>query len=361
MHEILDAFLANLTLIISFMYIVLKLKEFIITKVKNLKKFIWLVPLLISVLSIGVMHHPLLFEGMRIDLRGVPLFFISYLSGWKLGALSILLPAWYRFELGGPTVIQGITLTIIIPFLVGSLFHRPKTFNPPYTMLNLTHMLAGFIVYEVVKSLLMFWTTPAETRTILYMVFFEFSALLPIGLINNDTNRNLLLRKELEFHSRHDNMTNLYNLRYFKSKVDVLISQQRLFVIAMFDVDFFKNYNDTHGHPAGDVVLQTIGQLLNDSMREEDVFARYGGEEFIICFSNITNTQNAYKMAARFRNLVETYPFHGEERQPNGKLTISLGLSSVSNGKSLDSLIDEADQALYIAKNSGKNTVHIYQ
>ncbi len=343
------------------MYIVLKLKEFIITKVKNVKKFIWLVPLLISVLSIWVMHHPLLYEGMRIDLRGVPLFFISYLSGWRFGAVSILLPAWYRFELGGPTVMQGITLTIIIPFLIGSLFHRSKTFNPPYTLLNLTHMLAGFIVYEVVKTVLMFWTTPAEIETIFYMVIFEFSALLPIGLINNDTNRNLLLRKELEFHSRHDNMTNLYNLRYFKSKVEVLISHQMPFVIAMFDVDFFKNYNDTHGHPAGDVVLQTIGQLLKDSMQEEDVFARYGGEEFIICLANITNIQHAYEIADRFRNLVETYPFHGENQQPNGKLTISVGLSSVSHGKSLDSLIEEADQALYKAKNSGKNTVYLYQ
>ena len=56
-------------------------------------------------------------------------------------------------------------------------------------------------------------------------------------------------------------------------------------VIAMMDVDYFKKYNDIHGHPAGDAVLRTIAQLLNDTMRQEDIFARYGGEEFIMCFT----------------------------------------------------------------------------
>ncbi len=361
MHEIIDIFLANITLIIAFMYISLKIKEVFVTKVKGFYKYIWLAPFLISLLSIWVMHHPLFYEGMRIDLRGVPIFFISYLGGWKFGAISIILPILYRIDLGGPTVIQGITQVILVPYLIGAIFHRPKTFNPPYTLLNLKHMLMGFVVYELIKSLLMIWTTPANYQTILLMFIFEVFALVTIGIMNNDTNQNSLIKKELEFQSRHDNMTNLYNLRYFKSKVDILITQNKPFVIAMFDVDYFKNYNDTHGHPAGDVVLRMIGQLLTVSMREEDVFARYGGEEFIICFSNVTSSKTAIKIAERFRFLVETYPFPGEEKQPNGTLTISIGLSSASNNKKLDLLIEEADQALYIAKKLGKNNVQVYE
>lgn len=128
----------------------------------------------------------------------------------------------------------------------------------------------------------------------------------------------------------------------------------------MCDVDYFKNYSDTHGHPAGDAVLRTIGQLLSDSMREEDVFARYGGKEFIICFSNVNSLQTAAGIAERFRNLVETYPFYGEEKQPNGTLTISIGLSSVLIEKSLDKLIDEADKALFVSKEARRNSIHLY-
>ncbi|QOR68104.1 diguanylate cyclase [Cytobacillus suaedae] len=359
MHEVLNIFIANITLIISFMYVALKFKEYLIIRLKQIDNILWIVSLVISLLSIWIMHHPLLYEGMRIDLRGIPIYFISYLGGWKLGLIATILPSWYRFELAGPTVLQGITQGILLPFLIGSLFHRRKAFNPPLTILHIKHMLIGFVAYGIIRSLLMVWTTPATLMTTLLMIGFEAVGLLVIGLINNDVNRNLLHKKELEFHSRHDNMTNLYNLRYFKSKVKILNEQKTPFVIAMFDVDYFKNYNDTHGHPAGDAALRTIGQLLRDSMRREDVFARYGGEEFIICFTNVTSTKS-FGIADRFRKLVETYPFYGEELQPNGQITISIGISTTSSDKGLDTLIEEADQALYTAKNAGRNKVHLY-
>lgn len=360
MHDVIDIFGANMTLIISFMYIVFKLKEVYITKYKNVKIAIWLLPLSIGLLSVWVMHHPLLVEGMQIDLRSVPIFFVSILTGWKWGILSILLPTWYRFDLGGATVIQGITQGIIIPYVIGAIFFQKKQFNSPYTILTFKNMFTGFIVYELVKALLMLWTTPTNITNMILMVGFEAIALAVITLINNDVNANLLSRKELEFHSTHDNMTSLYNLRYFKDKVNAYIKKDHSFVIAMFDVDYFKVYNDNHGHPAGDIVLRTIGQLLKDSMRRDDVFARYGGEEFIICFSNVSDRITAYMIADRFRHLVETYPFQGEEQQPNGVLTISMGLSTVSTNKDLDTLIEEADKALYIAKNGGRNNVQSF-
>ncbi len=359
MHEVLDIFIANITLIISFMYVALKLKEYLILRLQKISNIIWIVSLVISLLSIWIMHHPLLHEGMRIDLRGIPIYFISYLGGWKLGLIATILPSWYRYELGGPSVIQGITQALLLPFAIGAIFHKRKAFNPPLTILNLKHMFLGFGTYSIIKSFLMILTTPATLTTTLIMLIFEGISLLIIGLINNDVNQNLLYKNELEFHSRHDNMTNLYNLRYFRSRVNSITENSTPYVIAMFDVDHFKNYNDTHGHPAGDAALRTIGQLLNDSMRKEDVFARYGGEEFIICFTNVNKT-TSFSIAERFRKLVETYPFYGEEQQPSGKLTISMGISSTSTNKNLDMLIEEADQALYTAKNSGRNKVHLY-
>jgi len=355
MHQIIDSFLENMTLIVTFMFLALKLKEFITIKIKNISYVIWLAPIAISLLSMFIMHHPLQYEG--IDLRSVPLFFISYLGGWKLGLFSIILPTWYRIELGGPTVLEGIIQSILIPILIGSLFHNRKEFNPPYTIINIKHMTVGFTFYQIFRSALMLWTTPVTLKTVLTMILFETFAILSIGFMQNDSNRNFLSKKELEFYSRHDTMTNLYNLRHFKSKVEQLIHQRKPFVIAMFDVDYFKNYNDTHGHPAGDAVLRTIGQLLSDSVREDDVFARYGGEEFIICFSNITNIQKSAAIAERFRQKVEEYKFYGEETQPTGRITISIGLSGGSAGKALDELIDEADRALYKAKKAGRNNI----
>jgi len=359
MHSMAISFLENMTLIIAFMFLALKLKELIIVKVKDITHLIWLAPLIISLLSVFIMLHPLLYGEMRIDLRGVPLFFISYLGGWKFGVISILFPTWLRLELGGSAALEGIIQGILVPFLVGSLFHNRKAFKPPYTLINLKHMMIAFVVYQVLKSAFMIWTTSATLKIVLSMCIFETIAVLSIGIMRNDVTCNLLLRKELEFLSRHDTMTNLYNLRHFRNKVEKRIHQKKPFVIAMFDVDYFKKYNDTHGHPAGDAALRTIGQLLNDNAREDDVFARYGGEEFIICFSGITNTQTAAMIADRLRQKVEEYKFYGGETQPTGRVTISLGVSGASEGKTLDELIDEADRALYKAKKAGRNNTAI--
>lgn len=359
MHLIFDTFLENMALIIAFMYVALKTKEYVIVKVKNITYITWLAPLAISLLSILVMHHPLSFEGMRVDLRGVPIFFIAYLGGWRLGMIALLLPTWYRYGLGGPTVIQGIIQAIVIPYIIGSLFHKKSSYNPPYTIIYFRHMLKAFLIYQVIRLILMLWTTPITLDTALIMSSFEIVAIVCIGLIQNDTNRNLLSKKELEFQSRHDNLTSLYNIRHFRNKVGEFSSQEKPFYVAMFDVDYFKNYNDTHGHPAGDTVLRIIGQLLEKNVRSEDIYARYGGEEFIICFPT-NNIKTAIELAEQFRKSVEEYRFFGEETQPNSTLTISIGISGPSHTRDLDELIEEADQALYQAKHKGRNNIKTY-
>ncbi|WP_244513577.1 GGDEF domain-containing protein [Oceanobacillus limi] len=206
-------------------------------------------------------------------------------------------------------------------------------------------------------------TTPIDFYLIIIMFSFQTLALLSIGLMQNDANRNYLYRNELEYYSRRDSITNLYNLRHFKNKVEQLIEskQRKPFYIAMIDVDFFKQYNDTHGHPAGDKVLRTVGELLTENLRSEDLFARYGGEEFIICLPNLTKSQTAYEIVDQFREAVEKYKFKGDETQPTGKITVSIGLSGESKGKTLDVLINEADQALYIAKKDGRNNTAFFK
>ncbi|MCM2983582.1 GGDEF domain-containing protein [Niallia circulans] len=351
------AFLNNMTLIIAFMFLVLQLKEYLVLRYKNILKYMWVTPIFVSLLSIAVMWEPLIYGEVRLDLRGVPIFYISYLLGWKYGLISTILPALYRYQLGGTLVMDGIFQAIILPFIIGAFFQDKKSYNPPYSIINMKHMLSAFFCYQILRLFFILQTTHVSFMTVILLIVFELVAVLCIFLMQNSVSRKQLLRKELEYHSRHDSMTDLYNIRFFRTNVEKLMQNNVPIVIAMMDVDYFKKYNDIHGHPAGDAVLRTIAQLLNDTMRQEDIFARYGGEEFIMCFTKITNMQTAANIAERVRKNVEDYRFFGEETQPNGKVTVSVGIGGLSAGKSLDELIKESDQMLYKAKKLGRNVV----
>ncbi len=122
-----------------------------------------------------------------------------------------------------------------------------------------------------------------------------------------------------------------------------------------FDVDHFKNYNDTLGHPAGDMALKTVARILNSTIRKSDIAVRYGGEEFCVILPE-DDMESAFKFAERLRKLIESHYFEKEEVQPSGKFTISLGVASFpQNADSSQQLIDKADAALYNAKGSGRN------
>lgn len=125
----------------------------------------------------------------------------------------------------------------------------------------------------------------------------------------------------------------------------------------MIDVDYFKNFNDTHGHPAGDQVLKTIATLLKERLRSTDIICRYGGEEFAVILID-TRKNLGLQIAEEIRWIVENHHFEGEETQPNGKVTISIGVAGVpEDGTDPDQIIEKADNALYRAKQSGRNKV----
>ncbi len=158
-----------------------------------------------------------------------------------------------------------------------------------------------------------------------------------------------------------DGLTGLKNYRHFKDVLSLEIKRAERhkspLSLIMFDIDYFKNYNDTHGHLAGDRVLQDIAILVSKNIRKIDLAARYGGEEFAIILPN-TNRDNARIVAEKLRTLVEEYHFPFQESQPNKNLTISVGISSYpSSGKSFEELVACADKRLYIAKAQGKNVV----
>jgi len=170
---------------------------------------------------------------------------------------------------------------------------------------------------------------------------------------------NSILYQKMEQISITDGLTGLYNYRYFKKRLeDEMLRAKRYnheLSLILFDVDYFKNYNDMLGHPAGDRALKTIAQLLKTTVRKSDIAVRYGGEEFAIILPE-EGHQNALNFAERLRTLIETFEFDQEDVQPYGKLTISLGIASFPvDAVEIKTLIKKTDQALYHAKHTGRN------
>jgi diguanylate cyclase (GGDEF)-like protein len=168
---------------------------------------------------------------------------------------------------------------------------------------------------------------------------------------------NMLL-KEL---SIRDGLTGLHNHRHFQEKLvlEVLRTQRSkgAFSLIFLDLDFFKHYNDTRGHPAGDNILIMLSDFLKNSVRVTDLVARYGGEEFVILLPE-TPKEKALSIAETIRQKVADHPFPGKEIQPLGMITISAGVAAFpEDGDDGSALIQCADQALYRAKKSGKNKV----
>ena len=172
---------------------------------------------------------------------------------------------------------------------------------------------------------------------------------------------NAQLYEHIKALSYTDGMTNLHNYRFFRLRLKEEISRARredkMVSLLIMDVDHFKNYNDTLGHPAGDEVLRKVSLILSRSVRDNDIVARYGGEEFAIILPSADKV-GSYALAERIRVKVEQKKFYREEIQPGGKLTLSIGIATFpEDAYTEEDLIVTADQALYQAKKLGRNRV----
>lgn len=171
-----------------------------------------------------------------------------------------------------------------------------------------------------------------------------------------------LLEKNLELErlTNVDGLTGLSNRRYLDEYMAVEWSraarESKCLSVLMIDVDYFKNYNDTYGHVAGDDVLKRVAQAIgNSSERPGDLATRFGGEEFMVILPS-TPLYGAYSVAEKLRKQVEGLDIP-HERAPCGHVTVSIGGATAvpARGESALQLIQAADRALYAAKNSGRN------
>jgi len=210
-------------------------------------------------------------------------------------------------------------------------------------------MLENNLIADAVSNNIIAWIA----AMIIFKKFInEFESQKEIESKNKKLNE---VNKKLKEISDIDRLTGIYNRRKLEDVLtDVYNKAERYqndFSLIILDLDHFKNVNDKYGHQVGDMVLKEISSLLLDSIRKVDYCGRWGGEEFLIILPE-TNIEDALKLAKRLRNIVERHSF---SRVDN--LTSSFGVAAYSKDKELEDLFREADQALYRAKEKGRNRV----
>jgi len=178
-----------------------------------------------------------------------------------------------------------------------------------------------------------------------------------------------VLQEELREHSRRleelsntDDLTKLYNRRYFFELLDLEFQRAQRYesklAFVMIDIDHFKNFNDSYGHLIGDRILYEVAQILRETLRVHDIVGRYGGEEFGLLMPE-TDLKGSLVVAERYRKRVEDYMLL--EGDMELRVTISLGVATYPHARinTIDDLIRLADNALFEAKKNGRNRVEV--
>jgi diguanylate cyclase (GGDEF)-like protein len=162
---------------------------------------------------------------------------------------------------------------------------------------------------------------------------------------------NIILEKEKYRRlALKDSLTNVLNRLALEEYSKTLDTTKSNVAMIFFDIDNFKDINDTYGHQAGDEVLSHIADIVSMNIRKEDIFARYGGDEFVII---VKESDDVFRFAQKLRHIIENENFNSKN------VTISMGISNFEMGDDIFSVLKKADKALYLAKNSGKNRVEV--
>lgn len=228
-------------------------------------------------------------------------------------------------------------------------------------MANITPVIEAFlhpeIPYFAPEHLLIGGVTAGVTALMLSVLISHANRMVSVA---HDLS---ILNKTLREQTSRDSLTGLYNHRYFQEMLrhEFLLAQRHRTELScmMLDLDFFKDVNDTWGHPFGDLVLKgTAEQILQES-RTTDTVARYGGEEFAVLLPN-TDLEGAARIAERIRVRAQEYAHR--DKDVSRRVTISIGLASIRahSPQRPEELLAFADQALYAAKKAGRNKVISY-
>lgn len=175
--------------------------------------------------------------------------------------------------------------------------------------------------------------------------------------LTEEINRRIKVEEKLKYLSTIDELTKVYNRRAFNDYMCKMIDFSKSYgeplSIAMLDIDHYKEINDSYGHDVGDEVLKKLSKILLRNIRKVDILARWGGEEFAILMPK-NNAEEAYRTLERLRKTIESTVLMNDIR-----ITISVGVAELKNTDAANDLVRRADEALYKAKNNGRNNVQV--
>lgn len=308
---------------------------------------------------------------------------------------SLLVPIQYHHEPekysgGNPAIRSTIRAVYLSDLLVNILFSdKPESYHKRFQkeagkLLGLTGEAIESILEQFhirVKEAATYFDLKIQATKSVQEILQE--ANIRLSLINLDydqMNKQLIqakinlenLARELEEKNRIldnlanvDGLTGVFNHRYFQYALDQEINRSirhgTSISLLFIDIDYFKKFNDTYGHQVGDFVLVEFARTIKTNIRQYDILARYGGEEFVVILPE-TTTEEAFIVAEKLRNIIEVTPFRDNREEYH--VTASFGQAcskpGVEDNFNRDTLVSKADQALYEAKEKGRNRVVAY-
>ena len=320
-----------------------------------------------------------------------PLWFYSIASAFLLFGVSRLV--FYRYsahikEYSRRLWWALLSVNVVLPCLVFSTVSALSMFMPLFQPLLLYVFMAmfafissGTVTYSLSRNLYraylaanilipvivvpIFATTVEAKLEAGMLIFYSIYMLFQGQQLNRQYQEKIEQAQTLQELSNKDGLTGVYNRRYFDQYVDHIwnhqLRQQQRLTLIIVDIDHFKRVNDQYGHPAGDEVIKQLSRLMSETFqRETDVIARIGGEEFAVVIPNVDHEQ-VLALTEQLRVAMADKLI--EYNEHTFSVTISAGLASATpcNGVRSDSLLNQADKALYRAKAHGRNLIFAHQ
>lgn len=293
-------------------------------------------------------------DGIMVDARALIVGFAAAFGGWPAALIATAIGGSYRLWLGGMGAVPG-AVGIAVAALLGLSwrhFLRPKgrARTKHFVVLGLVvscYLLTGMLMGFASAATLLQLIAP-------YMVSASVFASVLLGLFVERELGHIASEQQWKAHALTDPLTTLPNRRAFERGVATLRRPDREAALLVIDLDHFKIVNDTHGHAAGDYVLQQISMILRAHMRNRDLLSRLGGEELAVLLPD-TEASKAWQIAERLRRAIETLDIQWEGHTI--AITASFGVAVARGIMPGADLFTQADAALYAAKREGRNRV----
>lgn len=313
--------------------------------------------LVVSFAVISMFYLPIQYGGYRFDLRMIPLVFLAVRWGWKPVIPTLLITSLWRLILGGEGAVPGVIFGMVLPVVAALLY---QSIRP--SRLHLSSLIVLLCVAWIISDVPIIFFVPDGWMVFQQIVPVRLTSCVATAVILDvfisHAERDLQAKQTLQYYADRDPLTGMSNMRFFQMAVRSYPHVNKLMYIIMIDIDHFKSINDNYGHVVGDLILKGVSSVIAEVAYtlspEHVVIGRYGGDEFIL-FLAVNEKESMITLVDAIRKKIDSSSFYTEKPAHLLKVTISIGVSQLHDGKMLQQAIEQADKSLYDSKNNGRN------